>query len=150
MKILLTNDDGVDASGILAAKEAVSEFGETFVVAPANQKSGIGHALSINEPLRLNKVKLRDNSIAYSVSGTPTDAVSLGIYEVMKSFGYTYQDELGDTYYSKILRNICVKYPNIARKIKYFTRLPRTHVGCRKSRNKIWCCFCTKCNLFIL
>lgn len=83
MKILLTNDDGVAASGILAAKEAVSEFGETFVVAPANQKSGIGHALSINEPLRLNQIKLRDNSDAYSVSGTPTDAVTLGIYEVM-------------------------------------------------------------------
>ena len=43
-----------------------------------------------------------------------------------------------NTYYSKILRNICRKYPKIARKIKYFTRLPHTHVGCRKSRNKIY------------
>ena len=41
MKILLSNDDGVDASGILALKQAVEEFGEVYVVAPSNQQSGI-------------------------------------------------------------------------------------------------------------
>ena len=83
MKILLSNDDGVDASGILALKQAVEDFGEVYVVAPANQQSGIGHALTLYEPLRINKTRLRDGSIAYSVSGTPTDAVTLGIYEIM-------------------------------------------------------------------
>ena len=68
MKILLSNDDGVDASGILAL---------------SNQQSGIGHALTLYESLRIDKTILRDGSIAYSVSGTPTDAVTLGIYEIM-------------------------------------------------------------------
>jgi len=84
MKILLSNDDGVDASGILAAKQAVEEFGETYVVAPSNQQSGIGHALTLYEALRIDKHILRDGSPAFSVSGTPTDAVTLGIYEIMK------------------------------------------------------------------
>ena len=83
MKILLSNDDGVDASGILALKQAVEEFGEVYVVAPSNQQSGIGHALTLYEPLRINKTILRDGSLAYSVSGTPTDAVTLGVYEIM-------------------------------------------------------------------
>ena len=83
MKILLSNDDGVDASGILALKQAVEEFGEVYVVAPSNQQSGIGHALTLYEPLRINKTILRDGSMAYSVSGTPTDAVTLGVYEIM-------------------------------------------------------------------
>ncbi len=83
MKILLSNDDGVDASGILAAKQLAEEFGETYVVAPSNQQSGIGHALTLYAPLRINRQKLRDGSIAYSVSGTPTDAVTLGIYEII-------------------------------------------------------------------
>ena len=83
MKILLSNDDGVDASGILALKQAVEEFGEVYVVAPSNQQSGIGHALTLYEPLRINKTRLRDGSPAYSVSGTPTDSVTLGVYEIM-------------------------------------------------------------------
>lgn len=83
MKILLSNDDGIDASGILAAKEAVSEFGDTLLVAPSSQQSGIGHALTLFESLRINKVRLRDGDIGYGVSGTPTDAVTLGIYEIL-------------------------------------------------------------------
>ena len=63
MKILLSNDDGVDASGILALKQAVEEFGEVYVVAPSNQQSGIGHALTLYESLRIDKTILRDGSI---------------------------------------------------------------------------------------
>ena len=83
MKILLSNDDGVDASGILAAKEVADEFGETFVVAPSKQQSGIGHALTLFKPLRVNEVNLRDGDVGYGVSGTPTDAVTLAVYELM-------------------------------------------------------------------
>ena len=83
MKILLSNDDGVDASGILAAKQVADEFGETYVVAPSKQQSGIGHALTLVEPIRVNEVNLRDGDIGYGVTGTPTDAVTIGIYEIM-------------------------------------------------------------------
>ncbi|MBP5700603.1 MAG: 5'/3'-nucleotidase SurE, partial [Methanobrevibacter sp.] len=83
MKILLSNDDGVDASGILAAKQVADEFGETIVVAPSKQQSGIGHALTLVDPIRVNEVNLRDGDIGYGVTGTPTDAVTIAIYELM-------------------------------------------------------------------
>ena len=83
MKNFLSNDDGIDASGILAAKQVADEFGETIVVAPSNQQSGIGHALTLVEPIRVNEVNLRDGDVGYAVTGTPTDAVTIGIYELM-------------------------------------------------------------------
>ena len=52
MRILITNDDGVNSSGIVAAKDAVRELGDIYVVAPATQQSGIGHALTLFEPMR--------------------------------------------------------------------------------------------------
>ena len=84
MRILITNDDGVNSSGIVAAKNAVIDLGEIEVVAPATQQSGIGHALTLFEPIRVSVSKLLDGNRAYSVSGTPTDAVILGVYEIMK------------------------------------------------------------------
>lgn len=83
-QILITNDDGVNSSGILATKEAVKDLGRCIIVAPTTQQSGIGHALSLFEPIRVNTTILRDGSCAYAVSGTPTDAVILGIYEIAK------------------------------------------------------------------
>jgi len=83
MKILITNDDGVNSSGIIAARRAVEDLGETIIVAPATQQSGIGHALTLFEPVRVSEVTLRDGSGAYAVSGTPTDAVIIGIFELM-------------------------------------------------------------------
>lgn len=83
MKILISNDDGVNSSGILAAKRAVENLGEVVIVAPSSQQSGIGRALTLFEPLRISSVNLNDGSQGFSVSGTPTDAVTLGIFELM-------------------------------------------------------------------
>ena len=83
MKALISNDDGITASGILAAKKAVDELCETYVVAPEHQQSGIGHALTLNEPLRINERTLRDGSKGYGVTGTPTDAVTLALFEII-------------------------------------------------------------------
>ncbi|MBQ6099630.1 MAG: 5'/3'-nucleotidase SurE [Methanobrevibacter sp.] len=83
MKALICNDDGITASGILAAKKAVEEICETYVVAPEVQQSGIGHALTLYEPLRVNEYTLRDGSKGYGVSGTPTDAVTIGLFEII-------------------------------------------------------------------
>jgi 5'-nucleotidase len=82
MTILITNDDGVNSSGIMAAKKAVEDQGEILVVAPATQQSGIGHALTLFEPIRVTSTNLVDGSEAHSVSGTPTDAVIIGIYQI--------------------------------------------------------------------
>lgn len=82
MRILITNDDGVNSSGIVAAKKAVQDLGEIDIVAPATQQSGIGHALTLFEPVRVTATHLSDGTEAFSVSGTPTDSVIIGIYEL--------------------------------------------------------------------
>ena len=82
MKILITNDDGVNSSGIIAAKKAVENLGKIDIVAPATQQSGIGHALTLYEPIRATATTLQDGTEAFSVSGTPTDSVIIGIYEI--------------------------------------------------------------------
>ena len=83
MKALISNDDGITASGILASKKAVEDLCETYVIAPETQQSGIGHALTLYEPLRVNEHTLKDGSKGYGVSGTPTDAVTIALFEIM-------------------------------------------------------------------
>jgi 5'-nucleotidase len=83
MRFLLTNDDGVHADGLFALKKAVEHLGELFIVAPERQQSGTGHAITLNEPLRMNPTKLSDGTPAYSCTGTPADCVTLGTLEVM-------------------------------------------------------------------
>jgi 5'-nucleotidase len=82
--ILVTNDDGIFSKGILSLTEAVLEFGDVVVVAPDKPQSGMGHAVTINNLLRLNKEKY-DLPVmgAYSCSGTPVDCVKLAISKVM-------------------------------------------------------------------
>jgi len=82
-RILVTNDDGVFAPGVLAAARSVEGLGEVVVVAPAGQKSGVGRSISVFEPLRYARVNL-DGIRAYSVNGTPTDSVIIGIFAIMK------------------------------------------------------------------
>lgn len=83
MKALISNDDGITASGILASKNAVEDLCETYVIAPETQQSGIGHALTLYEPLRVNEHTLKDGTKGYGVTGTPTDAVTLALFEIM-------------------------------------------------------------------
>jgi 5'-nucleotidase len=80
--ILISNDDGINSSGLLTSKKTVESLGKTVVVAPDTQQSGIGRALTLFEPLRVDLVELKDESLGYSVSGTPTDSVTLGIFEL--------------------------------------------------------------------
>ncbi|MCS7120980.1 MAG: 5'/3'-nucleotidase SurE [Archaeoglobaceae archaeon] len=82
MKILLTNDDGIYSKGLKAAYEALREIGEVFVVAPVVQMSAVGRSISIMHPIRISKLKVNEMEV-YAVSGTPTDSVIVGIYEII-------------------------------------------------------------------
>lgn len=83
--ILITNDDGLFAPGIKALIEVVKEIGTPIIVAPDSPQSGKGHAISIHEPLRLNKVTTFGADIeAYECSGTPVDCVKLARNVVLK------------------------------------------------------------------
>lgn len=79
MKILVTNDDGINAPGIAVLAEALAELGEVVVVAPDRERSAVGHALTLHHPLRATR--LAPNR--FSVDGTPTDCVNLGIHTLL-------------------------------------------------------------------
>lgn len=82
-RILVTNDDGIYASGLKAAARSVEGLGEVIVVAPSGQRSGVGRSVSVFEPLRMAEVAMNGVK-AYAVSGTPTDSVIIGLFSIMK------------------------------------------------------------------
>ena len=83
MNILISNDDGVFAPGILAAKQAVEDLANVFVVAPNENNSSVGRRLTLFKHLKIESCKLEDESLAYSVSGSPADCVVVGANYVM-------------------------------------------------------------------
>ncbi|CEK16563.1 5'-nucleotidase; exopolyphosphatase; 3'-nucleotidase [Chthonomonas calidirosea] len=84
MRILLTNDDGVQAAGLHAARRALGRIGEVFVVAPERPRSAVGHSITLHKPLRLTAVTFPDGAEGFACNGTPADCVALG-YEVVMS-----------------------------------------------------------------
>jgi 5'-nucleotidase len=78
--ILVTNDDGVHSEGIGALADALRPLGEVMIVAPHQESSAIGHALTLRRPLRLEQVGER----VYMVDGTPTDCVNIGVAILLK------------------------------------------------------------------
>jgi 5'-nucleotidase len=81
--ILITNDDSIHAPGIRALVEAVRGLGKIVVVAPDKPQSGMGHAITIGNPLRLQKMHLFTDVESYSCSGTPVDCVKLAVDKVL-------------------------------------------------------------------
>ncbi len=81
--ILITNDDGITAPGIRALVEAVKDLGKVYVVAPDSPQSGMGHAITIGSPLRLDKVDMFDGIESWQCSGTPADCVKLAKDKVL-------------------------------------------------------------------
>lgn len=78
--ILVTNDDGYRSEGIHALAEALRPLGEVVVVAPMDESSAIGHALTLKRPLRIEHMR----EGVYAVDGTPTDCVNLAVTHVLK------------------------------------------------------------------
>jgi 5'-nucleotidase len=82
--ILVTNDDGISAPGIRSLIEVMSEIGEVVVVAPDKPQSAMGHAITINNVLYLNKISKENAKITeYTCSGTPVDCVKLAVNELL-------------------------------------------------------------------
>lgn len=82
--ILVVNDDGITAPGIKALMEVMQELGRVVVVAPDSPQSGMGHAITIGKPLRLDKVAIYEGIEMYRCSGTPVDCVKLAVNSVFK------------------------------------------------------------------
>lgn len=83
--ILVTNDDGITAPGIRALISVMHELGNVVVVAPDKPQSAMGHAITINNTLYLNRTSAKDSDITeYSCSGTPVDCVKMAVSEILK------------------------------------------------------------------
>lgn len=83
--ILVTNDDGISAPGMRSLIQVMQEIGDVVVVAPDKPQSAMGHAITINNTLYLNKIsKDGDKITEYSCSGTPVDCVKMAVNEVLK------------------------------------------------------------------
>ena len=80
-RILVTNDDGIDAPGIRALAKAMAVLGEVWVVAPEKMQNAVGRAMTLHKPLRLRQMRTR----WFAVNGTPADCVTLAICHLLEA-----------------------------------------------------------------
>ena len=82
--ILVTNDDGINAPGIRCLIDIMSEIGEVIVVAPDSPQSGMGHAITVGDKLRLVESDIFEDIESYKCSGTPADCVKIAKHHILK------------------------------------------------------------------
>jgi 5'-nucleotidase len=79
----VTNDDGIDSPGIYALAQSLKEIGEVTVIAPQKEQSAVGHAITMQIPLRVTKSFKDGEFFGHAISGTPADCVKIGIRNIM-------------------------------------------------------------------
>src|SRR5918992_301873 len=125
MRIVLTNDDGIDAAGLLEARKALEEVGEVLTVAPDRNRSGVGRSITFGTPLHVEEREMADGGIGYACTGTPVDCVrlvALGLMDFEPDIvvsGINHGENLGDdiTYSGTVaaaFEGIVVGVPGIA------------------------------------
>jgi 5'-nucleotidase len=83
MKVLLTNDDGIYAPGLMALQSELKEDFEVWVVAPESEMSAVGHGITLTSPLRVREVHIGGGFFGYMVTGTPADCVKIAVQELI-------------------------------------------------------------------
>lgn len=84
MRILVTNDDGIEAEGLHALVRACEELGQVTVVAPHHDRSASGHSITLHKPLRVSEAKIPGSkAVAWAATGTPADCVLLAMYGLL-------------------------------------------------------------------
>ena len=85
MEVLLTNDDGIHAPGLMALRRALDPDHRVHVVAPEVEMSAVGHAITLSSPLRVRRVNREGAFFGHAVSGTPADCVKIAVQELLKT-----------------------------------------------------------------
>lgn len=85
MKILLTNDDGIHAPGLMALYNELNNDFDVEIVAPETEMSAVGHAITLTSPLRVQSVRKNGIFYGYGVTGTPADCVKIAVQELLKT-----------------------------------------------------------------
>ena len=86
MRILITNDDGIDTLGIRLLAEWAKKLGEVTVVAPKYEQSAKSHAIELIKPIEIKKVPFMDGVTAYAMDSTPADCVRFGIIGLKQKY----------------------------------------------------------------
>jgi 5'-nucleotidase len=84
LKILISNDDGINSPGLAALADELKKIGEITVVAPLTEQSAVGHAITMKFPLRVTEHFKNGVFFGYAVDGTPADCIKIGIRNLMK------------------------------------------------------------------
>lgn len=84
MRILLTNDDGILAEGLIALYEELKGDFELSVVAPEIEMNAVGHAITLSDPLRVRRINRDGVFFGYGVSGSPADCVKIAVHEILQ------------------------------------------------------------------
>jgi 5'-nucleotidase len=84
LKILISNDDGIDSAGILALANELKKIGQVTVIAPRTEQSAVGHAITMKIPLRITEYYRNSDFFGYAIDGTPADCIKIGIRNIMK------------------------------------------------------------------
>ncbi|MFQ6074213.1 MAG: 5'/3'-nucleotidase SurE, partial [Candidatus Bathyarchaeia archaeon] len=82
--ILLINDDGIESPGLIAMKRKLEDLGDVVVIAPREERSGIGKAITSSGYVQIVETRLTDGSKVYATDGTPADAFLLGVNKILK------------------------------------------------------------------
>src|ERR671917_1931851 len=125
MRIVLTNDDGIDAPGLLAARQALEKMGDVLTVAPDRNRSGVGRSITFGAALHVEEREMADGVVGYACTGTPVDCVrlvALGLMDFEPDIvvsGINHGENLGDdiTYSGTVaaaFEGIVVGVPGIA------------------------------------
>lgn len=77
--ILVTNDDGINSSGLISLYNSMKKLGDAYIVAPDRERSAVSHSLTMHRPLKVEQVNHR----IYSINGTPTDCVAIGVNKIL-------------------------------------------------------------------
>ena len=125
MRIVLTNDDGIDAAGLLAVRQALEKVGDVLTVAPDRNRSGVGRSISFGAPIHVEEREMADGGVGYACTGTPVDCVrlvALGLMDFKPDIvvsGINHGENLGDdiTYSGTVaaaFEGIVIGVPGIA------------------------------------
>ena len=125
MRIVLTNDDGIEAPGLLAARQALEKIGDVITVAPDRNRSGVGRSITFGSSLHIEEREMADGAVGYACTGTPVDCVrlvALGLMDFEPDIvvsGINHGENLGDdiTYSGTVagaMEGIVIGVPGIA------------------------------------
>lgn len=125
MRIVLTNDDGIEAPGLLAARQALEKIGDVITVAPDRNRSGVGRSITFGSTLHIEEREMADGAVGYACTGTPVDCVrlvALGLMDFEPDIvvsGINHGENLGDdiTYSGTVaaaFEGIVIGVPGIA------------------------------------